>query len=53
MKKLFVILAASIALGMASCVDDNLTEIEQNVPEFQAPDNGSDPTPPCPVPGAC
>ncbi|MEQ8682393.1 MAG: hypothetical protein RID25_21695 [Cyclobacteriaceae bacterium] len=53
MKKLFVILVATVAIGLASCVDDNLTEIEQNVPEFQAPSNDDNPTPTCPTPGAC
>ncbi|MEQ9221321.1 MAG: hypothetical protein RLO17_24920 [Cyclobacteriaceae bacterium] len=53
MKKLFVILVAAVAIGLASCVDDNLTEIEQNVPEFQAPSNDDNPTPTCPTPGAC
>ncbi len=53
MKKLFVILAATITLGLASCVDDNLTEIEKNIPEFEAPSNGDDPIRKCPTPGAC
>ena len=43
MKKLFVILVAAVTIGLASCVDDNLTEIEQNVPEFQASNDGEDP----------
>ncbi|MBV6643434.1 MAG: hypothetical protein KI791_22120 [Cyclobacteriaceae bacterium] len=53
MKKLFVILVAAVTIGLASCVDDNLTEIEQNVPEFQAPNDGDDPIPSCPTPGTC
>eukprot|EP01023_Acetabularia_acetabulum_P055826 TRINITY_DN64685_c0_g1_i1.p3 TRINITY_DN64685_c0_g1~~TRINITY_DN64685_c0_g1_i1.p3 ORF type:complete len:105 (+),score=9.91 TRINITY_DN64685_c0_g1_i1:37-315(+) len=53
MKKLFVILVAAVTIGLASCVDDNLTEIEQNVPEFQAPSNDDPPASGCPTPGAC
>lgn len=44
MKKLFVILVTVVAFGLTSCVDDNLTEIEQNVPEFEAPNGGDLPT---------
>ncbi len=50
MKKLFVILVATITIGLASCVDDSMAEIEQNVPEFKAPNDGEGPTTKPPTP---